>query len=88
MLRLLRLSLATVYLTYVLCYGQIGQPVRKAVRPYRFLADLLTCPFCTGFWVALALVWLPQKALLVLAAAGANLIVWSLDEGATHVHIE
>lgn len=45
-------------LTNVLATGQIAKPIRnffemKPSRVCQFIADLINCPMCLGFWVGL-----------------------------------
>jgi len=56
-------SLGAGYLTFVLVFSGIGDPVRRMVKRLCFsrfvvvswlgnhISALLRCPFCTGFWV-------------------------------------
>lgn len=81
MARLLRLTLATVYLTYVLCYGQVWPAAQERVRAYPFLRRLLACPLCTGFWAAIIVSYAPRRVQDILALAGGNLLVWRYHDG-------
>lgn len=56
-----------------------------AVRPH-WLGELVTCPWCAGFWVAAAvvaaqlwLVWWPPVALVFALSAATGLIARHLD---------
>ena len=49
----LSLFLLAVYgLTFVICDAEITAVPRRLVSRIRFFRRLLTCHFCTGFWVA------------------------------------
>jgi hypothetical protein len=53
-------SLAVGYITFVLCYSKIAKPIRDYLYESRtgflfgYFNGMLECPFCTGFWVSVA----------------------------------
>lgn len=75
MVNLLRLTLATVYLTYLMMSATLLDRPRELVLRYTFFRNLLDCYKCTGLWAGLIAYLLPLPVLTVLALAGANLII-------------
>ncbi|MDQ7794383.1 MAG: DUF1360 domain-containing protein [bacterium] len=69
------LILASFRVTHLIVFDTITAPVREALR--RPLGPLITCFWCSGFWVSLALflgyVYLPlvfRPVVIVFAIAG------------------
>lgn len=71
LLTLVLLALATARITRLVTLDSIADPARHAIltRAYShsdargdFVDELLSCPWCAGFWVSLAAAW----ALMVL----------------------
>ncbi len=74
------LALASFRLTHLVVFDTITAPVRSALR--RPLGPLITCFWCSGFWVSLALflgyIYLPvvfRPVVVVFAIAGGQSFV-------------
>jgi hypothetical protein len=90
------LSLATFRLTHLIIKDKIAEKIREPffeeveiegdiyLQPNGFIGNLLSCQWCTGFWVSVILVGLyyffPMSTLTVasiFAVAGLHSILWS-----------
>lgn len=74
-------GLAAFRLARLVTTDGIAQRPRSAVKrwavrgEHRKVLELLDCPWCVGFWCALAVQLLPRRARGVLAAAAVSGIV-------------
>lgn len=75
MVRLTRLILATVYLTWVFQHSSLLDLPRSYVLRYTIIRELLSCYRCTGLWVGLLLLFAPDRVVTVLAIAGGNMLI-------------
>ena len=88
--RAILLSFVTAAVSFTVSEAKLFLPWREAVkRKSAFLGDLLCCGYCTGHWVALALVaiyqvklfdswWWLDYALTVLVIAWLGGVQWGL----------
>jgi len=54
-LRLSILSLAQAHLVYLVVASRLSLKIRSKLKSPKLLEELLSCPVCTGFWIALIL---------------------------------
>ncbi len=83
-------ALAVAYITFVLCYSKIAQPIRNLVYGKatdgagvekcvgNYFNGMLECPFCTGFWVSVAVQALIQNPVLGTSFQAYALVVPAL----------
>lgn len=84
MLRLLVAILATWRIAAFLCYDYSFEWLRQRVgvdfeddegRPLGVFARILSCFWCTSFWVGAVVAFLPEWALLPFALSGGSIIL-------------
>jgi hypothetical protein len=88
--RVILLSFVTAAISFTVSEAKLLRPLREAVKRKSAIGgDLLCCGYCTGHWVALALVaiyqvrlfnswWLLDYALTVLVIAWLGGVQWAL----------
>jgi len=83
------LVLATYYITRLLVFedgpldifdrirGVVGIKYDASNMPYgnNIVAQILSCPVCCGFWVALVIAFIPQVFLLPFAVGGGMVLI-------------
>lgn len=73
--------LACYGLTFLLCGAKLTAAPRRLLSRLAFFANLLSCYFCTGFWVSLALAYwvLQTPAWAVLHGFAGATFCYGLD---------
>jgi hypothetical protein len=84
---LVLLMLASFRLTHLLVFDSIAAPLRAPLEARPFWGDLISCYWCTGFWVSIGLVagytiWPAffYPLVLVLAVAGGAALLETLSQ--------
>lgn len=75
-LKLITLPLAQAHLTYLLVNSSLSKRVQPKLP--KLLQELLSCPVCTGFWVALGLA--KARPVTTLAVAFVGGVLYELKE--------